>query len=108
MEKIKSINFKSLKKVFSDMDSEKSMLGLALIKEAEYMKTTLSKLKKEINSRGLVVEMDQGKYFIERANPAISPYNTMLKNYQSTIKQINDLLPEELIKNEDFFDEDDL
>jgi len=97
-----------LKETFNEMDNEKSVLGLNLIKEAEYMKKTLKNLKSEIDSKGLVVEMDQGKYFIERANPALSPYNTMVKNYQSIIKQINDLLPETSYNDEDKFDEDDL
>lgn len=106
--KIVKVNFKSLKDTFNEMDNEKGVLGLTLIKEAEYMKKTLVKLKKEIDGKGLVVEMDQGKYTIERANPALSPYNTLIKNYQSIIKQINDLLPEIPNDPEDNFDEDEL
>lgn len=107
MAKIKQINFTLLKKTFDDMNNEKGMLGLALIKEAEFMKKTLTKLKKEIGNQ-MVVPMDQGKYVIERANPALSPYNTMSKNYQSLIKQINDLLPVDTGPLEDSFDDDDL
>ena len=90
MEKIKPINFKILKKLFNEMDNEKGMLGLALIKELEFMKKTLNKLKKELSDKGVVTEMPQGKYSIERANPALTQYNSMIKNYQSTVKQIND------------------
>ena len=49
--------------------------------------------EKEIKSKGVVTLMDQGKYYVERANPALVQYNAMVKNYQSTVKQINDLLP---------------
>lgn len=108
MDKIKPINFKNLKKIFNSTASEKGMLGLTLIKELEFMKKTLTKLKKELSDKGVVTEMSQGKYSIERANPALSQYNAMVKNYQSTVKQINDLLPENSADNFDDFDNDDL
>lgn len=107
MEKIKAINFKSLKNTFNEMPDEVGMVGLALIKELEFMKKTLNKLKKEL-TKGVVTEMPQGKYSIERANPALTQYNAMIKNYQSTLKQLNDLLPKESNNNEDDFDNDDL
>ena len=52
--------------------------------------------------------MCQGKYNIDRANPALSQYNMMIKNYQSCIKSIADLLPKEDNSNEDDFDNDEL
>lgn len=108
MDKIKSINFKNLKKTFNDMNNEKGMLGLTLVKELEFMKKTLTKLKKELSDKGVVTEMSQGKYSIERANPALTQYNSMIKNYQSTVKQINDLLPKDSLDNYDDFDNDEL
>lgn len=108
MGKIKPINFKNLKKLFNEMNNEKGMLGLALIKELEFMKRTLNKLKKELTAKGVVTEMSQGKYSIERANPALTQYNSMIKNYQSTVKQINDLLPKDSMDSYDDFDNDDL
>lgn len=90
------------------MNSEKGMLGLTLIKELEFMKKTLTKLKKELNEKGVVTEMSQGKYSIERANPALTQYNAMIKNYQSTVKQINELLPKDSIDGIDDFDNDEL
>ena len=108
MDKIKSINFKNTKKLFNEMNNEKGMLGLALIKELEFMKKTLNKLKKELTEKGVVTEMSQGKYSIDRANPALTQYNSMIKNYQSTIKQINDLLPSESLDGYDDFDNDEL
>lgn len=109
MVKIKAVNFKSLKELFNEMDNEKGMFGLALIKEAEFMKTTLTKLRIEMKNKGVVTEMSQGKYSIDRANPALTQYNAMIKNYQSTIKQINDLLPKDTPEGAyDPFDQDDL
>lgn len=108
MDKIKSVNFKKLKKAFNELNEEKGMLGLTLIKELEFMKRTLAKLKKELQDKGVVTEMSQGKYSIERANPALTQYNAMIKNYQSTVKQINELLPKEISEPFDDFDNDDL
>lgn len=108
MDKIKQINFKSLKRAFNEMPEEKAMLGLSLIKELEFMKKTLTKLKKELAEKGVVTKMDQGKYYIERANPALAQYNAMIKNYQSTAKQITELLPKDISDGIDDFDNDDL
>jgi len=108
MDKIKPVNFKILKKAFNEMDNEKGMLGLSLLKELEFMKTTINKLQREVREKGVVTSMDQGKYTIERANPALVQYNAMVKNYQSTVKQVNELLPKELSDGLDDFDNDDL
>ena len=107
MKQIKAINFKSLKNVFNEMPEERAMLGLSLIKELEFMKTTMNKLKKELRDKGVVTEMDQGKYTIDRANPALQQYNAMTKNYNSTIKQISELIPKDLVDIDDF-DNDEL
>ena len=108
MTKSKPINFKAVKNVLNEMPEDKSMLGLALIKELEFMKKTMAKLKSEITKNGVVTQMDQGKYFIDRANPAITQYNAMIKNYNSTIKQVYELIPKELSDNFDDFDNDEL
>lgn len=108
MKKIKPVNFKILKKTFNEMDNEKGMLGLSLLKELEFMKKTITKLQREVQKKGVVTQMDQGKYSIERANPALVQYNAMVKNYQSTVKQVNDLLPKDLSDGYDDFDNDEL
>lgn len=108
MEKIKPVNFKILKNAFNEMNNETGMLGLSLLKELEFMKSTITKLQREVKQKGVVTLMDQGKYSVERANPALVQYNAMVKNYQSTVKQINDLLPKDLSDSFDDFDNDDL
>lgn len=95
MPKINNINLNLLKDTFEDMDSDRSRLGLNLLEEAKFMKQTLKKLKSKIRKNGVVTEMCQGEYSIDRANPALSQYNSLIKNYQSCIKQICELLPED-------------
>ena len=108
MKKVKEIDLKSLKKTFEEMDSDKGRLGLTLLDETIFMKMTLDELKKNVQDNGVVTKMCQGKYDIERANPALNQYNSLIKNYQNSIKQINELLPKEDLSTEDTFDEDDL
>ncbi len=108
MKKIKEIDIKSVKDTFEELGTDKAKLGLSLIEEAEFMKTTLKQLKKKVESDGVVTSMCQGKYDIERANPALSQYNMLIKNYQSCINNIVNLLPKEDLPTEDNFDDDDL
>ena len=103
MERIKNINISHIESLFKNTDSQEiSVLGLSLIKELKFMKKTMSSLKKEINEKGVVVSMPQGNYDIERSNPALASYNTMIKNYNSTIKQIYDLLNTTQPNEEDY------
>lgn len=108
MAKKKVIDLKSVKETLIEMDSDKSKLGLSLLDEAEFMKATLDELKNKIKENGVVTEMCQGSYNIERANPALNQYNSLIKNYNSIIKQIYDILPKENMPIEDNFDVDDL
>lgn len=93
MAKIKEIDLKSVRETFENMATDKSKLGLSLVEEAEFMKLTLNDLKDKIVKDGVVTSMCQGKYNIDRANPALSQYNMLIKNYQTCIKNIHDLLP---------------
>lgn len=97
-EKNKSVrinfNLKIVRDTLEKMNSEKSKLGLDLLEEAVFMKSTLGKLKQRILLDGVVTDMCQGNYSIDRANPALAQYNTLIKNYQNCIKQILELLPE--------------
>lgn len=106
--KSKRININSIKETFLTMGTDKSKLGLSLIEEVEFMKKTLIQLKKKIKSEGVVTLMCQGKYDIDRANPALSQYNMLIKNYQSCINNIVNLLPKDETPPEDNFDDDDL
>jgi len=45
--------------------------------------------------------MPQGSYSILREHPAVKTYNTMIQRYTTVIKQLADLLPKELPKEDD-------
>ena len=76
-----------------------NVLGLALIDKAKFMEKTLQELQKQINAGGVITEMCQGKYNIDRANPALQAYNVTIKNYTAVIKQLNDMLPSNKTNN---------
>ena len=101
-------DLKTLKETFEKMDNDKSKLALSLLDEAYFCGDTLKKLKEKVEKDGVVTEMCQGNYNIDRENPALKSYNTTIKNYQALIKQITDLLPNQNNNNGDDFDGDDL
>lgn len=108
MAKVVKVDLSSIKSTLKEMDSDTARLGLNLLVEAEFMKRTLKKLKKDITDNGVITEMSQGDYSIQRANPSLTQYNSLVKNYNATIKQISDILPKEDPTIDDGFDEDDL
>ena len=81
-----------IEKAFEKLGGNKAILGLKLLKEAQFHEKTLETLRANIEANGATSEMCQGSYSITRENPELKSYNTMVKNYQSLIKQINDLL----------------
>ena len=46
-----------------------NVLALALLDKVKFMEKTLMQLQEEITEKGVVTEMSQGSYTIERANP---------------------------------------
>lgn len=96
----------NLKQVFENEDTSHSKLALSLIDEAFFCGKTLEKLKKKVEEDGVITEMCQGDYSIQRENPALKSYNTTIKNFQALLKQISELLPIE-IENKNKNDEED-
>ena len=104
MAKKQSADIKELKKVFEETNDNRSKLALSLLDKAEFMEDTLKKLQQKVKEDGVVTIMCQGKYDIDRENPALKSYNTTIKNYTSVIKQLNDMLPTEEKPKDDGFE----
>lgn len=107
MKKIAKLDYTSIKECVESLPNEKKELCNSILNELIFMTDTLNELKKEIEEKGVVTDMSQGKYSIKRANPALNQYNTMMKNYTGCIKQLNELLPD-VSTLDDVFDEDSL
>lgn len=98
-------NLNVLESTFVSMNNEAGRLGMNLLKEAKFLKTTLTKLKAEVKKTGVVTDMCQGSYSIQRENPALKSYNASLKSYQSLLKQMSDLIVIVPKSPEDEFDD---
>ncbi len=83
-----------LEKILKDVPRQQIALCRRLIERAAFMLVTLLDYEREITDNGVITEMPQGEYTIQRENPAAKGYNTMVKNYQAVIKQLTDLLPD--------------
>lgn len=74
---------------------EKQSMCLQLITNAVFMEEQLTKLQAEIRENGVVSEYKNGEnQWGTRKSPEVDVYNSMIKNYTSVIKQINDILPD--------------
>ncbi|GAA5417972.1 hypothetical protein Pryu01_03050 [Paraliobacillus ryukyuensis] len=106
-EKDKRINkeIERLKRILEDLSQDKQDIAEGLINEAAFMRVTLEDLKKDINENGAIDEMPQGDYSIMRESPSVKTYNTMIQRYNTTCKELFNLLPKEVpVEEDDGFD----
>lgn len=92
-----------LRDSYEELTKDKSMVADGLIRRASYMRITLEDMEKDLDDNGFVELFSQSEKQdpYERERPVARLYNTMNKNYQSIIKQLSDLLPKEVAKDED-------
>lgn len=66
----------------------------SLIENVAYMAVTLRELRDDITSEGVLSEYQNGEnQFGTKKSPKVEIYNTMVKNYTSSMKTLLDLLP---------------
>lgn len=94
---------KRLREIYKDISKDKMAIIDGLIQRAAYMRVTLEDWEKDIMENGYIEMFSQSDKLepYERERPVTRLYNTLNKNYQSIIKQLSDLLPKEVPKNED-------
>lgn len=81
-------------KLFSSVDKKTQKIVNPLIDNAAYMKCELKRLKDYNIEHGVKEYYKNGKsQFGFKESVESKTYNTMIKNYLSTIKQLNDYLP---------------
>ena len=82
-------------KIFKDLDDNKKIFAEKLYNEADFMFRTLENLRKIIETEGAVIKTVNGNGFeTYTENPAQKSYNTMIRNYNATLKQLSELAPE--------------
>lgn len=100
VEKIKK-EIQRLNRIFKDIDDKKKKTVEGLISESAFMRITLEELKENINTYGVIDEMQQGEYSILRESPYVKTYNTMIQRYTTINDKLISLLPKDIEKIED-------
>ena len=76
-----------------NLSRDRKNIAVKLCQKAAFMEVTLEDLQDQINKEGAIVEAVNGNGFEVRSeNPAQKTYNTMIKNYNATVKQIIDVV----------------
>lgn len=95
-----------LNSLFKDMDKKYKKSVSSIIENAAFMSVTLRELREYLNQNGLTCEYQNGEnQFGTKKSPEIEIYNTMIKNFISTMKQLTDLLPKGAVIQDDGFDD---
>ena len=89
-------NFKKTREEISRLPDGKKERALALLDKAEFMDEELKKLQDILKEKGWVEKYQNGEtqFGLKKSSEA-DVYNAMIKNYNSTLKQIADLFPAE-------------
>ena len=94
-----------LQNLLPQVDCNKRPIARQLITELDFMKSTLEKLRAEIEANGVVEEFKQGKQQFTRETPALKAYNLTVSRYSMLYKQLTDLLPDGEPEQGDEFDQ---
>lgn len=94
-----------IKEAFSQIPEKKREIFKGLFDNALFMEGELRKLRKTIKAEGVVEEYQNGaNQWGKKKSSEVEVYNAMIKNYSQVMKQINDLLPAEAEKVDEFLD----
>lgn len=92
-----AVNTKELelfKNIYSQLDDNHKVFAEKLYKELVFMSGNLDELKNNIKENGAILHTVNGNGFeVITENPAQKSYNSMIKNYNLTVKQLSDLAP---------------
>lgn len=90
---------KALKESFVNISEDKRRVVDGLIYRAAFMRSTLEDLEADITKNGTMEDFQQSKDVApyQRKRPAVEIYNQTVKNYNTVIRQLTDLLPKETV-----------
>lgn len=90
-----------LKKLYKDFEKDKVKALEGLINEAAFMKVSLEETRKDIIKNGLTELFEQGEQCFNRERPEVKIYTSFMQRYSGVMKQLIDLLPVEVKKEEE-------
>lgn len=102
LERKKKINqeINRIKKLYKDFPKDKAKALEGLMSEAAFMRITLEETKQNIIKNGTTELFEQGEQCFNRERPEVKIYTTFIQRYSNVMKQLIDLLPVEIKKEE--------
>ena len=97
-----------LAELYKDMEPSKKAIAVGLLGRAAFMRVECEDLEKFLAENGWTEQFQQSPSCppYDRARPQGQAYQTLNKNYQSIIKQLDAMLPEvKEVSEEDAFEE---
>lgn len=89
-----------IKKLYKDFPKEKSKVLEGLINESAFIKISLEELRDNLLKNGFTEVFEQGEQRFNRERPEVKIYTTFIQRYSNVMKQLIDLLPVEVKKEE--------
>lgn len=83
------------KKIYKDIPKEFKAKADDLIDTLASTRVYIDECNEHLFREGVVVQMQQGDYFIDRENPYSKQHSDKQKLYSQIIKQLDDMLPNE-------------
>lgn len=89
-----------IKKLYKDFEKDKAKTLEGLIHEAAFMRISLEELRNDLIANGFIEVFTQGEQSFNRERPEVKTYTTFVQRYSVVMKQLIDLLPVEIKKEE--------
>ena len=89
-----------IKKIYKEFPKDKTKVIEGLINEAAFMKISLEDIREDLMKHGLTELFEQGEQSFNRERPEVKIYTTFMQRYAGVMKQLIDLLPIEVKKEE--------
>lgn len=86
---------RELKKIFKNVEDNKKRFVDSLINQVAFMSATLYELNDSINCNGSIQWITNGNGQTVKSDLEMKTYNATVKSFQSAMKQLIDLLPED-------------
>lgn len=104
MAKVKCVNdeYKRLKKLFNEVNPEKTELVDELLQKAAFLKVELDYLEEQIKKYGSIQISSKGN---QRVSVSFKTYLSSINTYQTIIRTLNSIMGKNIIDEEDDFDD---
>ena len=89
-----------IKKLYKDFPKDKAKVLEGLMNEAAFMRISLEELRNDLIKNGMTELFEQGEQAFMRERPEVKVYTNFIQKYSVVMKQLIDVLPVEIKKEE--------